>query len=322
MKPIEHEIRRAHPSDARDIAVAHRDSIRSIGALFYPPETVDDWSSGLTGDLYVTAMERGEVFFIAVGALEGRRTVLGFSSHRIDEGQHGTAVYVRGGVARRGIGSALLRVAEAAARSAGATRIDVDASLAGVDFYKARGFEEVGRGDHRLRSGRQMRCVFMRKALAGIDGRALGWAWLGLTAALALHVADEALTGFLDVYNPTVTALRSRLPWLPLPVFSFRVWLAGLVLLVGILAGLSPAAFQGQTWIRPLAYFLSILMCANDLSHVLGTVFGRTVASVRFPRPMPGFYSSPVLIAAATYLLIQLRRSARTGGGSARDASR
>ena len=27
-------------------------------------------------------------------------------------------------------------------------------------------------------------------------------AWLALVVALALHVADEALTGFLDVYNP------------------------------------------------------------------------------------------------------------------------
>jgi hypothetical protein len=32
-------------------------------------------------------------------------------------------------------------------------------------------------------------------------------AWLALVAALALHVGDEAVTGFLDVYNPTVRAL-------------------------------------------------------------------------------------------------------------------
>jgi hypothetical protein len=31
-------------------------------------------------------------------------------------------------------------------------------------------------------------------------------AWVGLCAALALHVTDEALTGFLDVYNPAVQA--------------------------------------------------------------------------------------------------------------------
>ena len=31
-----------------------------------------------------------------------------------------------------------------------------------------------------------------------------GAPWLALCAAFALHVADEALTGFLRVYNPTV----------------------------------------------------------------------------------------------------------------------
>ena len=39
----------------------------------------------------------------------------------------------------------------------------IDASLAAVEFYQAHGFEETGRGDHRLRSGRRMPCVFMRK---------------------------------------------------------------------------------------------------------------------------------------------------------------
>ena len=47
----------------------------------------------------------------------------------------------------------------------GATSIHVDASLAAVAFYRANGFGEVGRGNHRLRSGRDMACVFMRKTL-------------------------------------------------------------------------------------------------------------------------------------------------------------
>ena len=38
---------------------------------------------------------------------------------------------------------------------------------------------------------------------------------------------DEALTGFLSVYNPTVIEIKGRLPWLPLPVYSFEVWLGG-----------------------------------------------------------------------------------------------
>lgn len=45
------EIRRAHPSDADDIARAHGDSIRSIGPRFYSPTVVADWGEGLTRDL-------------------------------------------------------------------------------------------------------------------------------------------------------------------------------------------------------------------------------------------------------------------------------
>lgn len=74
---MEFEIRRANASDANDIAAAHLDSIRSIGALFYPAEVVNEWGAGLTGDLYVKAMERGEVFYIQlVSGRSSRHLVL------------------------------------------------------------------------------------------------------------------------------------------------------------------------------------------------------------------------------------------------------
>jgi hypothetical protein len=44
----------------------------------------------------------------------------------------------------------------------------LDSSLAAVDFYKANGFVETGRGDHQLRTGRMMTCVFMQKNLSGV----------------------------------------------------------------------------------------------------------------------------------------------------------
>src|SRR3990170_4305457 len=130
---IPFETRRADPSDADDIALAHRDSIRSIGAQFYPPNVVDDWEEGLTGDVYLRAMKRGEVFFIATGRVGDTVLVLGFASaYRIDGSKHGTSVYVRGIAARCGIGSILAGMAEAHAVANGATSIHVEASLAGV----------------------------------------------------------------------------------------------------------------------------------------------------------------------------------------------
>lgn len=166
MTPGEVQTRRAHPEDAEAIALAHLDSIRSIGPTFYSPELVEAWGAGLTPDIYVKAMEGGEAFFIAVEHVDGQLVVLGFSTHRVDDAQDGASVYVRGSAARRGIGTALLRLAEAHALAHGATNIQIQASLAGVEFYTANGFEEIGRGEAPLMSGRSMPCVFMRKWLA------------------------------------------------------------------------------------------------------------------------------------------------------------
>jgi GNAT superfamily N-acetyltransferase len=159
-------IRRAHPSDASDIASAHLDSIRALGPGFYAPNVVNDWAEGLTADLYINAMNGGEVFFIALDTIDGATTVLGFASDYVREGsQHGTSVYVRGAAARRGIGSALFKMAEAEAVSKGATSFRVEASFAGVEFYKANGFVEIARGEIHLRSGQPIGCVFMEKVL-------------------------------------------------------------------------------------------------------------------------------------------------------------
>lgn len=149
--------------------MAHLDSIRSIGPAFYPPDVISAWSAGLTPDIYVKAMEGGEAFFVATGHMDSKSAVLGFSTHRVDDGQDGVSVYVRGIAARRGIGGALLRLAEEHALAHQATRIQIQASLAGREFYKANGFEEIGRGKATLMSGRSMPCVFMRKRLDGSD---------------------------------------------------------------------------------------------------------------------------------------------------------
>jgi putative acetyltransferase len=159
------QVRRAGPPDAEAIAEAHRESIASIGPRFYPADLVEEWGARIEREMYCRAMNEGEVFFIALGPLDGRPVVLGFSSHHIDDGEHGVAVYVRGRAARQGVGSALIAAAEASAVATGATRITIDSSLAAVEFYRAHGFRETGRGDHRLRSGSLMPCVFMRKDL-------------------------------------------------------------------------------------------------------------------------------------------------------------
>jgi hypothetical protein len=50
-----------------------------------------------------------------------------------------------------------------------------------------------------------------------------------LVIALAVHVLDEALTNFLEFYNPLVLSMRARIPWFPMPTSRLRspVSLAG-----------------------------------------------------------------------------------------------
>ena len=111
-------------------------------------------------------------------------------------------------------------------------------------------------------------------------------------------MADEALTDFLSVYDPMVRDLRARFPFLPLPTFTFRVWLSGLVLAVVVLAVLTPSAFRGAAWMRPLAYAFGIVMAGNGLLHLAGSAYMRKV--------MPGTYSAPLLLATAVYLLVSV----------------
>jgi putative acetyltransferase len=159
-------IRRADAPDAESIAAAHLDSIRSIGPRYYEPAIVQDWGGRVEAGMYLRAMARGEVFFIAVDPRDHTASgVLGFSSHGQHGEEHGIAVYVRGSAARRGVGSALLHAAEMHAVESGAITLHIDASLAAVDFYARHGFVETGRGSHRLWSGRSMSCVFMQKRL-------------------------------------------------------------------------------------------------------------------------------------------------------------
>jgi hypothetical protein len=136
-------------------------------------------------------------------------------------------------------------------------------------------------------------------------------AWIIFCAALVLHVTDEALTGFLPVYNRTILAIRPpgwRFPF----IFEFQTWLTLLLAGIALLFTLSPLFWRGVNWVRALASILAVLVgILNALAHITGTILGHTVASVRVPRPMPGFYSSPFLLLASGYLLFRVAQSRR-----------
>lgn len=122
-----------------------------------------------------------------------------------------------------------------------------------------------------------------------------GLAWIAFALAVALHVADEASHDFLALYNPNARTIRAKLH-LPVPVFTFRGWLTGLIAGIALLLLLSPLAFHGAHWVRVTALPLAILVgIFNGLLHIVGSLFYR--------KKLAGVLTAPVLLAAGTWLL-------------------
>ncbi len=122
---------------------------------------------------------------------------------------------------------------------------------------------------------------------------------MALCVALAVHVADEALTGFLEWYNPTVLALREKYPQLLLPTFTFDVWLSLLIFAIVMLIAASFFVWKGRWAMRPISHVFAVFMLLNGLLHIAGSVYMREF--------MPGVYSSPLLIAASIVLIVYTR---------------
>lgn len=119
-------------------------------------------------------------------------------------------------------------------------------------------------------------------------------AWMLLVAALALHVADEAWTGFLDFYNPLVMSLRRQLSWFPMPTFEFATWLGGLLALVLLLTLLAPAIRRGAIATQAMSWVLSAIMFLNGVGHLVGSIY--------FGRWLPGTTTAPLLLVASVHL--------------------
>jgi hypothetical protein len=122
---------------------------------------------------------------------------------------------------------------------------------------------------------------------------ARGWLWV--TIALALHVTDEALTHFLEFYNPLVLSIRERIAWFPMPTFTFDVWLAGLILLVIVLFALTPAVRRGAPGTRLASWILAVIMLLNGIGHMAGSIY--------FQRYLPGTTSAPLLLITSILLI-------------------
>jgi hypothetical protein len=147
----------------------------------------------------------------------------------------------------------------------------------------------------------------MSKHLLPLRHRGFGLAWLLLCMVFALHVWDEAAHDFLGYYNATVLTLYGHFSWFPRMDMTFREWLGGLLVAIAVCFALIPLAFRNSRWLRPLAYLIAGIQFANGGGHILTTILGGTVPSVRFEGAGPGFYTAPLLLLSSVYLFWRLR---------------
>lgn len=122
-------------------------------------------------------------------------------------------------------------------------------------------------------------------------------AWVLMVSAGAIHVADEAAHGFLSFYNPLVKDLRESLGFWPMPTFSFEVWLIGLIVGVTISFLVTPLVARGRRIIRVVVTAIGIIMILNAAGHMFGSVY--------FGYLLPGFWSSPLLLATAIFVVVR-----------------
>jgi GNAT superfamily N-acetyltransferase len=113
---------------------------------------------------------------IGCGGWSGRRTLFGGDrygardSGRLDPARDAAkirAFFVRPDWARRGVAAAILEECEREAAARGFRSLELMATLPGVPFYAARGYEGRERVSYEIAEGVTIEFVPMRKALSG-----------------------------------------------------------------------------------------------------------------------------------------------------------
>ncbi len=125
-----------------------------------------------------------------------------------------------------------------------------------------------------------------------------------MCAALAIHAVDELVTGYLDVHNSTVLALRERYPLIALPTLTFNTMLLLLIFAVVVLVALSPLVWKGKWAMRPISHVYAAVMLSNGLGHIAHSIFMQEL--------MPGVYTSPLLLVTSIVLLKATRAHKRS----------
>jgi N-acetylglutamate synthase-like GNAT family acetyltransferase len=173
---LRHAVLADVPAIERLIAV----SARELGLQHYSSAQIEAALLGAWGvdselirdGTYFVADDGGEL--VMCGGWSRRATTFGGDAYERRESRlldpRGEAARIRAFFvhprwARRGLASQLLAHCEAAARNAGITTVELDATLPGERFYARHGYVAVERRDYPLPGGQRIEFVPMRRAL-------------------------------------------------------------------------------------------------------------------------------------------------------------
>lgn len=133
-------------------------------------------------------------------------------------------------------------------------------------------------------------------------------AWLALTVALTLHVAEGAVRDYLSFYNPLAMSLRDTMLWTWMPTFTFGAWLGGWIAILAVLYGMAWFAAYARGWViwAALAYAeVMFLYAAAKIGFAL-----------YLEKAIPGIFTAPLVLAASCWLTLgavfSLRRQDRS----------
>lgn len=140
-------IRAYQDGDAEALAGVFERAVRGIGARYYSPVQIEAWIGQEPRNItFRSRMSDGRRCWVA---LDDRDRVTAFVDLEVDG--HIDCLFADPAVAGRGVASALLDVAERAARAAGLARLYVEASEAARGVLLKRGYSVERRRDFELR---------------------------------------------------------------------------------------------------------------------------------------------------------------------------
>ncbi len=149
-------VRDLESGDGEALALLHRRAILATSTSFYSTEQLASWAAGLRPEAYAAAP--GGWFDVVEAA--GR--VVAFCDHLGDEVR---GLYIAPGWQHRGIGSALMRLAESRMTAAGTRIARVHSALSSHSFYERHGYQVVEFAEHRTRGGLVLPSVRLQKSI-------------------------------------------------------------------------------------------------------------------------------------------------------------